>query len=210
MGFCFASFVMALGIALVTNSNLGTTPITSLPYALGAIFTLSLGTATFLLNLLFVALQKVLLRKEFSPAHLLQLPAVLLFSVFIDICMWLTRPLVTDVYPLQILLCLTGCGVLGLGISLEIVSNATVQPGEGIVIAIAYRARKIFGNIKVLFDLSLVALAAGLSFAVLHNVVGLREGTVIAAVLTGFCVRFFSRWTRHLTPFFHCRKLIRH
>ena len=56
---------MALGIALVTNSNLGTTPITSLPYALGAIFALSLGTATFLLNLLFVALQKVLLRKEF-------------------------------------------------------------------------------------------------------------------------------------------------
>ena len=150
---------MALGIALVTNSNLGTTPITSLPYALGAIFALSLGTATFLLNLLFVALQKVLLRKEFSPAHLLQLPAVLLFSVFIDICMWLTRPLITAVYPLQILLCLIGCGVLGLGISLEIVSNATVQPGEGIVIAIAYRARKIFGNIKVLFDLSLVALA---------------------------------------------------
>ena len=60
---------MALGIALVTNSNLGTTPITSLPYALGAIFALSLGTATFLLNLLFVALQKVLLRKEFSPVH---------------------------------------------------------------------------------------------------------------------------------------------
>ena len=85
-----------------------------------------------------------------------------------------------------------------------------VIDGEGIVIAIAYRARKIFGNIKVLFDLSLVALAAGLSFAVLHNVVGLREGTVSAAVLTGFCVRFFSRWTRHLTPFFHCRKLIRH
>ena len=74
---------MALGIALVTNSNLGTTPITSLPYALGAIFALSLGTATFLLNLLFVALQKVLLRKEFSPAHLLQLPAVLLFSPII-------------------------------------------------------------------------------------------------------------------------------
>ena len=62
----------------------------------------------------------------------------------------------------------------------------------------------------MLFDLSLVAVAAGLAFAVLHTVVGLREGTVIVAVLTGFCVRFFSRWTRHLTPFFHGRKLIRH
>ncbi|MGE9986503.1 YczE/YyaS/YitT family protein [Desulfovibrio sp. SGI.169] len=209
-GFCVASFIMALGIALVTNANLGTTPITSLPFALAAIFSLSLGAATFLLNVLFVAAQKCLLRQEFSVSHLLQLPAVLPFSAFIDLCMWLTQPLTTSVYPLQLALCLTGCVVLGLGVSLEIVSDATVLPGEGIVIAIAYRSRRIFGNIKVLFDLSLVLAAAGLSFAVLHAVVGLREGTVIAAVLTGFCVRFFSRWTRRLGPFFHGGKSIRH
>lgn len=209
-GFCLAAFIMALGIALVTNAGLGTTPITSLPFTLSAIFSLSLGAATFLLNILFVTAQKLLLRKEFSVLHLLQLAAVLPFSVFIDLCMWLTQPLVTSVYPLQLALCLTGCAVLGLGVSLEIVSDATVLPGEGIVIAIAYRTRKIFGNIKVLFDLFLVVAAAGLSFVVLHTVVGLREGTVVAAVLTGFCVRFFSRWTRRLAPFFHGEKLIRH
>lgn len=49
-GLCLASFIMALGIALVTNANLGTTPITSLPYALSAIYSLSLGATTFLLN----------------------------------------------------------------------------------------------------------------------------------------------------------------
>lgn len=205
-GLCVASFVMALGIALVTNANLGTTPITSLPYVLSAIYPLSLGATTFLLNMLLVAMQKVLLRKEFPWTHLLQLPAVLLFSIFIDLCMWLTTPLITTAYPLQILLCLAGCAVLGLGISLEIVSDATVQPGEGMVIAIAYRTHTIFGNIKVLFDLVLVALAAGLSLVMLHGVVGLREGTLLAAVLTGFCIRFFSRWTRRLTPFFHGRK----
>lgn len=205
-GLCVASFLMALGIALVTNANLGTTPITSLPYALSAIYPLSLGAATFLLNMLLVALQKVLLGKKFLWTHLLQLPAVLLFSIFIDVCMWLTTPLITSAYPLQILLCLAGCAMLGLGISLEIVSDATVQPGEGMVIAIAYRTRAIFGNVKVLFDLALVTLAAGLSLVMLHAVVGLREGTLIAAVLTGFCVRFFSRWTRRLTPFFHGRK----
>lgn len=149
---------MAMGIALVTNANLGTTPITSLPFALGAIFSLSLGAATFLLNILLVAAQKLLLWKKFSVLHLLQLPAVLMFSVFIDLCVWRTRPLITDVYSLQILLCLVGCAVLGLGVSLEIVSDATVLPGEGVVIAIAYRTRKIFGDIKVLFDLSLVAV----------------------------------------------------
>lgn len=202
-GFCVASLLMALGIALITNSNLGTMPITSLPFALGAIFSLSLGTVTFLLNAVFVLLQKLLLWKEFSAHHLMQLPAVLMFSVCIDLCMWLTRPLTTSTYVFEVLQCLVGCAVLGLGISLEIVCNATVQPGEGIVIAIAYRARKMFSSIKVLFDISMVLLAALLSFLVLHKVVGLREGTVVAALLTGLWVSFFSRWTSRLTSYFH-------
>jgi Predicted membrane protein len=86
-GFCVASALMALGIAMITNSNLGTTPITSLPFTLGAIFSLSLGTVTFLLNAVFLLAQKLLLWKEFSAHHLIQLPAVLLFSVFIDLSM---------------------------------------------------------------------------------------------------------------------------
>lgn len=205
-GFCVASALMALGISLITNSNLGTTPITSLPFTLGAIFSLSLGTVTFLLNAVFLLLQKMLLWKEFSARHLIQLPAVLLFSVFIDLCMWATRPLITGTYTFQVLLCLIGCAVLGFGISLEIVCNATVQPGEGIVIAIAYRTRKMFSSIKVLFDVSMVLAATLLSFLVLHHVVGLREGTVAAALLTGLWVRFFSRWTSRLSPYFQGRE----
>ena len=50
-------------------------------------------------------------------------------------------------HPLQILLCLTGCGVLGLGISLEIVSNATqCSPVRASSSPFAHRARKIFGK----------------------------------------------------------------
>lgn len=201
-GFCVASALMALGIAMITNSSLGTTPITSLPFTLSAIFSLSLGTVTFLLNVVFLLLQKLLLWKEFSARHLIQLPAVLAFSVFIDLAMWITRPLFSPNYAFQVLLSLVGCAVLGFGISLEIVCNATVQPGEGIVIAIAYRTRKMFSSIKVLFDVSMVLSAAVLSFLVLHQVVGLREGTVAAAVLTGLWVRFFSRWTSRLSPYF--------
>ena len=77
---------------------------------------------------------------------------MLIFSVFIDFWMHLTGALVTDVYVWQIVMCIVGSAVLGAGISLEIMSNATVIPGEGLVIVIAARSRKNFGNIKVLFD----------------------------------------------------------
>ena len=49
---------------------------------------------------------------------------------------------------------------------------------------------------------ALVLAAVLLSLAVLHTIVGLREGTIISAVLVGMSVRFFSRWTRRLALLF--------
>ena len=72
---------------------------------------------------------------------------------------------------------------LGPGRELEIISNATVLPGEGMVVAIVFRTHKNFGNIKVLFDCSLVLASCLLGLAVLGSIVGLREGTVLSAVL---------------------------
>ena len=199
----YAGFTVALLVcALVTNACLGTSPITSLPYALSAIFPLSLGTVTFLSNICFLVVQKALLGRYFTVGHLMQIPAVFLFGLFIDGWMWATSYLVTDVYWQQMLMCLVGSMVLGLGVSLEIISNATVLPGEGMVVAIVFRTHKNFGNIKVLVDSSMVLAAVLLSLAVLHTIVGLREGTIISAVLVGMSVRFFSRWTRRLAPLF--------
>lgn len=193
-------FFNALGIALITQAHLGTTPITTLPYTLAAIFGLTLGTTTFACNLLFLLLQRILLRRRLGIAELLQIPAVLIFSVFIDFWMHLTGALVTDVYVWQIVMCIVGSAVLGAGISLEIMSNATVIPGEGLVIVIAARSRKNFGNIKVLFDCSLVLASCLLGLAVLGSIVGLREGTVLSAVLVGMFARLTSPWTRKLKP----------
>lgn len=193
-------FFNALGISLITQAHLGTTPITTLPYTLAAIFGLSLGTTTFVCNLFFLLLQRILLRRRLGIAELLQIPAVLIFSVFIDFWMHFTGVLVTDVYVWQIVMCIVGSAVLGAGISLEIMSNATVIPGEGLVIVIATRSRKNFGNIKVLFDCSLVLLSCLLGLAVLGGIVGLREGTVLSAVLVGMFARLSSPWTRRLKP----------
>lgn len=201
-GLCVALFICAMGVALTTNALLGTSPITSLPYALTFIFPLSLGAFTFLTNTLFVLIQKMLLGKAFGIVQFMQLPAVFVFSMFIDFWMRVTAPFIPEWYLSRMALCVMGSAVLGLGISLEIVCNATVLPGEGMVIAIAHKTHQIFGNIKMLFDISLVIIAAVLGWLVLNEVVGLREGTVISAVLVGPFVKFFSRWTRHLAPLF--------
>lgn len=201
-GLCVALFVCALGVALITNAHLGTSPITSLPYALTFMLPLSLGAFTFLSNIIFLVIQKMLLGKQFGIVQMLQLPAVLIFGIFIDFWMWATSPLIADNYIWQVFMCVAGSAVLGLGVSLEIVCNATVLPGEGMVIAIAYKTRKMFANIKILFDISLVISAAALALVVLGEIVGLREGTVLSAFLVGQFVKLTSGWTRRLKPLF--------
>ena len=201
-GLCVALFVCALGVALITNAHLGTSPITSLPYALTFMLPLSLGAFTFLSNIIFLVIQKMLLGKQFGIVQILQLPAVLIFGIFIDFWMWATTPLISGNYVWQVGMCVVGSAVLGLGVSLEIVCNATVLPGEGMVIAIAYKTRKMFANIKILFDISLVISAAALALVVLGEIVGLREGTVLSAFLVGQFVKLSSRWTRRLKPLF--------
>lgn len=48
-------------------------------------------------------------------------------------------------------------------------------------------------NYKDFFDSSFVLLSAGLSFVFFGKIVGVREGTIIAALLSGFIIRFFNR-----------------
>lgn len=69
--------------------------------------------------------------------------------------------------------------VLGLGVALEVFSDAAALPGEGLVLAVSTVLRKPFSSVKIANDVILVLLALLLSYCVFHEIRGLREGTVI-------------------------------
>ena len=57
-------FIMSFGVALSVRSNLGTTPISCIPYVLSFKFPLSLGTITILFNTLLIIIQILILRSN--------------------------------------------------------------------------------------------------------------------------------------------------
>ena len=192
--FFLGLFFMGLGIAVTTNAQLGTTPISSVPLVVSFWFGASLGTCTFAVNVLFFLLQLPLLGRRLKPVHFFQVPAVLVFALFIDLGMWLSGTMFPQTWTGQALMCLLGCALLALGIMLEITSSTAVIPGEGLLLAISFHWKINLGNLKVLFDSTLVVLAIVLSLLVQGEVLGIREGTLIAALSTGFFVRFFARY----------------
>lgn len=184
-------FAAALGISLIALLNLGSTPISTIPLVAAAVSGLSFGTTTFFVNLVFVFGQIALLRRRFNPLNLLQIPVVFVFSLFIDGSMALLDPVgrANLSYLPALLLSLAGNVLLAAGIVMQIRSKTIVQPGEGIVLAVAVTARKPFGTMKVCNDVSLVALAAAIGWFFLGEIVQIREGTLISAVSVGFLVK---------------------
>ena len=135
--FFLSLFFMGNGIALVTNAQLGTTPISSVPYVIARIFGISMGTGTFCINVLMLLAQIPLLGKTFRARQFLQLPCVFVFSLFIDLGLWLSHAFIPEAWLMRMAMTLTGCVIMAFGIMLEIASSTTVIPGEGFVLALA-------------------------------------------------------------------------
>lgn len=181
----------ALGISLITKAGLGTSPITSLAFVLTFIFPLSLGAFTMMVNSVMFLIQAVLLGRAFERVQLFQLPAALLFSACIDGWMYLLGFWQTGSYVGQVLMLLLGCVFLGLGIALEVIPNVLILPGEGLVRVIAGLTGWRFGRVKTGFDMSIVASAVVVSAAATGQVLGIREGTIAAALIVGSISHFF-------------------
>ena len=193
-------FFAALGVALTKRGELGVSPISSVANVLSYQFTdLTLGSWLILWNCVLILGQILLLRRNFQPIQFLQIPLSFLFGWFTDFGMWLVSFLPVQVYAVRLLMVLAGTVVLGFGITLSVIADQIMNSGEAFVKAISDVTHQEFGTIKVVFDISCVLIALILSLLFFEGaIVGTREGTIIAALCTGFVVKFFSR--RLTTP----------
>jgi uncharacterized membrane protein YczE/cytidylate kinase len=186
-------FIMALGVALSVKANLGTSPISCVPYVYSLGFPLTMGTATIVMHLVFILLQMALLRKKYQLIQLLQLPVALIFGFFIDSTMFLVSGIQVSNYLVQWILCLLSCAIIAFGVYLEVKAKLTYLAGEGLALAISRVFHKEFGKAKVGVDSMLVIIGIISSFIMLHSLQGIREGTVVAALLVGTIARFYSK-----------------
>ncbi|MCD8018305.1 MAG: DUF6198 family protein [Clostridiales bacterium] len=186
-------FIMAFGVALSIKAGLGTSPISSVPYVMSLFVPLTVGNITILMHCVFIFLQIVILRRQYELIQLLQLVVAVVFGYLTDFAVWVIRPISCDGYLMQWLLCLIGIALVAIGVSFEVVANVVTLAGEGLVLAICKVAPIKFGTMKVIFDVTLVAIACVLSFVFLHGLYGVREGTVAAAILVGTISRQINK-----------------
>ena len=191
--FLVGLFVNSLGVSLITKANLGTSPISSIPYVLSLNFPFTLGNFTIFFSIFLIVLQLIILRKNFKLEHILQIPVSIIFGYFIDLTMILFFWVNPEAYIMKIVYLLIGCLILGVGVYMEVLADVVMLPGESFVRAIVLTWKTNFGTIKICFDVSMSVIAAVLSFVFAGKLAGVREGTVIAALLVGFIARLIGK-----------------
>lgn len=194
--FIFGLYFLSAGVVLIVRSALGTTPISSVNYVMSLNSPLSLGACTFLINMFLIVGQFWLIRERRTRQDtieiLLQIPFSFVFAAFIDLNMALTRGLVPANYAMSMLLLVVGCVVQAIGVVLEIKPRVAMMSAEAFVKYASQRYNMDFGKVKVRFDIALVLMAVILSLIFTRYVEGVREGSVIAACMTGYIVSFLN------------------
>lgn len=197
--------INSFGIVLITKGALGTSQISSIPYVLSLqLPSISFGMFSFIMNMVYIVLQALLLRRQFKPIQLLQIVVNVVFSASIDVFMAMLSFYAPQQLFTRVLSAVAGCIVLAFGISVEVAPDLIMVPGEGIVAAISKVSGRRFGSVKVMFDVTLILIAALLSWLFFGNIVGVGVGTLLSAVSVG---QFVNLINRHVPLLQHIRAL---
>lgn len=199
--YCLGLLILAFGIALAVNCRLGVSPVSSLPYVISQIAGISLGTCTILVYICYILLQMVISRK-FQPALLLQLVFSTIFGWFVDGAKWVLGDFCLPTYFGQLAMLAASILLIGFSLVLYIDVQLAPMPAEGLVGCLSEKLGKPFSSMKTLVDCSSVLIGAVLSLVFLGKLTGIREGTVLTALLVGktmgYLRKFVGPWIRKL------------
>lgn len=187
--------IMTLGVAISVKSDLGVSPISSIPYTLTCAAGIELGRATIIFSIFMVLLQIVLLRKQFKIIGLLQLPIGILFGLFMTFCCNLVTALpAPGSVTVQFIMMLISTVIIALGVFMYVPTGFIPLAPEGAMLAVARITKRKFADIKLISDISMVVISGITCFVVLGELGSVGIGTVVAAVLVGNEVKLLGRF----------------
>lgn len=148
-----------------------------------------LGTASNIVNIVLLVVVFLLNRHYVNIGTLIYiLPYGLIVNAGAKLYHLLFR---ANVLPVQILGAAVGCTLLYIGVGIYITADMGVDPFSGLVLALTDIVHKEYGTVKIIFDMSCIALGF---------LLGGKLGaiTIITALTAGPCIQFVSKRLKRL------------
>jgi len=192
--FLIGLFIAAMGVALSTKAGLGTSPVASVPYSISLLNrTLTFGWWLNIWSVIQIVVQVALLRKKCKPMEIIiQTILAFVYGYLTDFSCTLINGIQANSYVIQFGLMILSCFVLGLGIWIQFKGGVAMLPGEAMNRAISEVTGKRYENIKIFFDVLYIIVAAVIGFLFIGKMEGVREGSIIAALLIGNIIKIYN------------------
>lgn len=191
--YCLGLLSLAFGVAFSVNSNLGVSPVNSLPYVISRIVNVQMGTCVTAVFCFYILLQILILGRKFNPVNLLQIVFSTIFGYFVDFAKMVLGDFTIPTYFGQLTMLAISIPLIAVGIALYMDAQLVPMPMEGLSSCLADKFGVSFPNMKTIVDCLVVGIGLVLCFVFLGKLDGLREGTIITAVVTGKVIALIKK-----------------
>lgn len=191
IGLCICSF----GVALTTKAGLGTSPVAAIPYTLSIVFpNLTFGNWLIIFCFVQIGVQIILLRRNCIVSEL-AIQGILAFAYgyLTDFSMLLLSGLNPEQYILKMIYLILGCFILAFGVYMELLGDVGMLSNDAFIKAIAFVLGKEYGNVKVAVDVAMIVFSVLAGLVCIHQMAGVREGSIIAAFIVGFIIKIYKK-----------------
>lgn len=181
--------INSLGVVLMLYSGAGISAISSVPYAFSEVLpALTLGTWTYIFQGLLV-LTLMIMRKKFVPSYLFSFVVGFIFGKLLDLHeMWINT--LPDNIIMRVIYFIISYVLICIGIALSNRCGLPIVPTDLFPRELSDITGVKYSKIKIGFDITCLAVTAGLTFFCLGRIMGLGIGTVLAAFTMGKGIGF--------------------
>lgn len=187
-------FILTIGIAFSVKSDLGVSPVSSIPYTLTVVWGVEMGFATVLFHIALVLIQFLLLRKRFKPKNLLQIAVGIVFGLFTSLCNYLVMliPSSENIF-VRIIMLIISIIVVAVGIFFYVPADIMPLAGEGTMLAISQVTGLKFSTVKIGFDITVSLISLVVCLITVHGMGSVGAGTIVSAVMTGVVLKILNK-----------------
>lgn len=187
-------FILTIGIAFSVKSDLGVSPVSSIPYTLTVVWGVEMGFATVLFHIALVLIQFLLLRKRFKPKNLLQIAVGIVFGLFTSLCNYLVMliPSSENIFG-RIIMLIISIIVVAVGIFFYVPADIMPLAGEGTMLAISQVTGLKFSTVKIGFDITVSLISLVVCLITVHGMGSVGAGTIVSAVMTGVVLKILNK-----------------
>ena len=190
----FGLLIMTLGVAVSVKSDLGVSPVSSIPYTMTCVWGIEMGKATIFFHAALVLVQVILLRRKFQLKNLLQIPVGVLFGYMTTFSNHLMTflPDPGNIY-IRLGMVVISTVLVAIGLFFYVPADIIPLAGEGVMLAISKVSDKAFSTVKIAFDVTMVVISLITCLILIHSLGSVGIGTVIAAVMVGMVLKLITK-----------------